>query len=382
MHGQHIFVDTMNIRGQFGSSHQGAGGLPIPRRLNIALFDLLALQDESFVRAAYERILGRGPDPEGLRHYLEHLRISGSKADVIYSLARSSEAKRWNRMMDLSGQSTERFVEEAYRRVLGREAHTEEKIGSVERLQQGRSRRAVIGDLRKSPEAAAAPINVFRLALIRYTKDIRRARGPLGWYYTHRRLEARLEELDWLFCGNAKPLDYAISTGETSSSPQAFNDLLALHDEAFVRAAYRTLLGREADNDGLGHYHARLRAGCGKAKIIWALTQSDEGRRKASFADLDHLPDIKFIDVAFSRILGRKPDAEAHDHYLNLLKRTGRRDRVVHDLSHSEEALNSSRGQFLLALEDYLRRERSARGVLARLSANRRRSSMSCLVGF
>jgi glycosyltransferase involved in cell wall biosynthesis len=372
MHEQHIFVDTMNIRGQFRSSHQDAGGLPIPRQPNIALFDLLALKDESFVRAAYECILGRGPDPEGLRHYLEHLRVSGSKADIIYSLARSSEARRWDRMIDLSGQSTERFVEEAYRRVLGREADTAEKISSVERLQQGRSRRAVIGDLRKSPEAATAPMNVFRLALVRYTKAIRRARGPLGWYYTHRRLEARLEELDWLFCGNAEPRDCAISTGGTPSSPQAFNDLLALHDEAFVRAAYRTLLGREADNDGLRHYRARLWAGCGKAKIIWALTQSDEGRRKASFADLDHLPDIKFIDVAFSRVLGRKPDAEEHDHYLNLLKRTGRRDRVVHDLSHSEEALNSSGGQFLLALEDYLRRERLARGVLARFSATRR----------
>jgi len=371
MHEQRIFVDTMNIHGQFGSSRQDVGGLPMPQRLNMVLFDLLALKDESFVRAAYECILGRGPDPEGLRHYLAHLRVSGSKADVLYSLARSSEARRWDRMIDLSGQSTERFVEEAYRRVLGREVDTAEKIRCVERLQQGRSRRAVIGDLRKSPEAATAPINVFRLALIRYTKGIRRARGPLGWYYTHRRLEARLEELDWLFCGNAEPRDCAISTG-TSSSPQAFNDLLALHDEAFVRAAYRTLLGREADSGGLSHYRARLRAGCGKAKIIWALTQSDEGRRKASFADLGHLPDIEFIDAAFSRILGRKPGVEGRDHYLNLLRRTRRRDRVVHDLSHSEEALNSSGGQFLLALEDYLHRERSARGVLARFSATRR----------
>jgi hypothetical protein len=369
---QHIVVDMMSIREQLGSSDQDVGGHRTPRRFNVALYDLLALKDELFVRAAYQCILGRDADPEGLRHYLGHLRVSGSKADVIYNIARSSEAKRRDGMIDLSGQPTDRFVEEAYRRVLGREADTAEKAISVERFQRGESRRKVIDDLRKSPEAAVAPINVFRLALIRYTAGIRRARGLLGWYYARRRLEARLEELDWLISGDAERRDCTVSSGETPSSPQAFNDLLALHDEAFVRAAYRTLLGREADDDGLRHYRACLRAGLGKAEIIWALTQSDEGRRKASFADLDHLPDTKFIDAAYSRILGREPDAEGRDHYLNLLKRTRRRDRVVHDLSHAKEAHNSPGGQFILALEDYLRRERSARGVLARFSAIRR----------
>lgn len=57
------------------------------------------------------------------------------------------------------------------------------------------------------------------------------------------------------------------------------NQLLALHDIAFVRAAYQHLLRRDADDAGERFYIARLREGIAKADIIFEISQSDEGKR-------------------------------------------------------------------------------------------------------
>jgi hypothetical protein len=57
------------------------------------------------------------------------------------------------------------------------------------------------------------------------------------------------------------------------------NDLLALDGDAFVRAAYRTLLGRQPDPGGLGNYVQELNAGVPKLAIVSKLRNSDEGRR-------------------------------------------------------------------------------------------------------
>ncbi|HWW20445.1 MAG TPA: DUF4214 domain-containing protein, partial [Steroidobacteraceae bacterium] len=56
-------------------------------------------------------------------------------------------------------------------------------------------------------------------------------------------------------------------------------DLLTLEGEAFVRAAYLTLLGREPDPGGLGNYVRELNAGVRKLAILSKLRNSDEGRR-------------------------------------------------------------------------------------------------------
>lgn len=58
----------------------------------------------------------------------------------------------------------------------------------------------------------------------------------------------------------------------------SLDELLSLYDERFVRCAYLTLLGREADASGLSNYVRQVRRGAAKVQLIAELADSEEGR--------------------------------------------------------------------------------------------------------
>jgi len=55
--------------------------------------ELLSLQDESFVRAAYQSILRRPADPGGFEHYVAQVRQGTAKEVIVAGLARSPEGR-------------------------------------------------------------------------------------------------------------------------------------------------------------------------------------------------------------------------------------------------------------------------------------------------
>ena len=57
------------------------------------LDELLAHHDQKFVECAYQTLLGRVPDPEGLGYYLGRLRTGFSKIQILKQLRLSSEGK-------------------------------------------------------------------------------------------------------------------------------------------------------------------------------------------------------------------------------------------------------------------------------------------------
>lgn len=59
----------------------------------VTMRELLAHDDESFVRCAYLTILGREGEPDGIRHYLTHLRRGTSKLRIVRQLRSSAEGK-------------------------------------------------------------------------------------------------------------------------------------------------------------------------------------------------------------------------------------------------------------------------------------------------
>ena len=61
------------------------------------------------------------------------------------------------------------------------------------------------------------------------------------------------------------------------SSIHSLEEILELHDEAFVKAAYRSILGRAPDLGGLQNYLSQVRAGVNKIQILRDLAQSPEG---------------------------------------------------------------------------------------------------------
>lgn len=71
------------------------------------------------------------------------------------------------------------------------------------------------------------------------------------------------------------------------TAKNSLDELLALEDQDFVRAAYVTLLGRPADQEGFWFYTQLLRAGERKAAIIARLARSAEAQ--SSGTDLPRL---------------------------------------------------------------------------------------------
>jgi hypothetical protein len=64
-------------------------------------------------------------------------------------------------------------------------------------------------------------------------------------------------------------------------SIHSIEEILELYDEAFVRSAYKTILGRVADPGGLANYLSQVRAGVDKVHILVELARSPEGMKRA-----------------------------------------------------------------------------------------------------
>src|SRR5687768_550653 len=84
----------------------------------------------------------------------------------------------------------------------------------------------------------------------------------------------------------AAPRDAAPRNSMTATPsqelPTTLEAITALRDRAFVEAAYRLLLGREPDAEGLAHAVHQLRSGTlDKVDILGDLRQSPEGRARA-----------------------------------------------------------------------------------------------------
>jgi FkbM family methyltransferase len=98
--------------------------------------------------------------------------------------------------------------------------------------------------------------------------------------------------------GNIPAAETAALHGGVAMAPDAqpitsVPPLLALHDRAFVVAAYQALLGRAPDPEGEAYYLARLRAGTHKLVILRQLRQSPEGRA--------FIPGVAGLDRAIKR---------------------------------------------------------------------------------
>lgn len=74
---------------------------------------------------------------------------------------------------------------------------------------------------------------------------------------------------------------------------KTIDDLMALHDDRFITALYRRLLGREPDSIGHAGYLRSLRRGDAKLALVRDIVTSEEGKSK--------LIDLGGLDKAMKR---------------------------------------------------------------------------------
>jgi FkbM family methyltransferase len=79
-----------------GGSPSSVASLPLPvsAHRSVQVDELLALEGEEFIRAAYAAILNRAPDPGGFENYMGELRAGASKLAILKRLRRSPEGQR------------------------------------------------------------------------------------------------------------------------------------------------------------------------------------------------------------------------------------------------------------------------------------------------
>jgi Domain of unknown function (DUF4214) len=139
------------------------------------------------------------------------------------------------------------------------------------------------------------------------------------------------------------------------------DELLARDDELFIQGAYRALLGREPDPEGLGNYMEQLLGGTPKIDLLAALALSWEGRTRAgalgdavlkacerirsmtapAAASLDQLLgyyDERFVRCAYLTILGRDADREGLRHYVEELRAGFSKMSILSSLRASRES--------------------------------------------
>lgn len=183
------------------------------------------------------------------------------REDQLRALAGREEPAPALTLGDLLAAEPASFLDQSYERLLNRPVDAEGRAFFSDALDRGMNRISVLGNLAFSEEgrAAGAQLQGLEEALAAV------AAGP-----TRPATEAATETTS---------VEAAVSPVEQAQSEfMTIHDLLGYHDEQFVRAAYRTLLRRDADRDGLRHYVALLRGGESRLRVLADLSRSGEGR--------------------------------------------------------------------------------------------------------
>lgn len=105
--------------------------------------------------------------------------------------------------------------------------------------------------------------------------------------------------------------------------------------EAITRA-YREVLGRDPDPNGLAHYRAKWREGWTQGQIRDDLRRSHEGRNNHIHAA---------ITRAYREILGREPDPAGYANYERLMRDKGYTERDVRAALMSGDEYRQRRGR-------------------------------------
>jgi hypothetical protein len=201
-----------------------------PGTSETTLGELLALDGRPFIECAYQTLLARAPDPDGLAYYQRRLdaHVEFCKGQILAQLCLSKEG-RTRGAGGLPGlRPIVRFFKE-----------------------------------RKYPVVGW----LFRL---RNTLPV----GPAYYVPLGQVFHARSDQAD-----NSLALPMAVPCiAEPASS---FQELLAYSGQQFIGCAYRTLLERDPDPDGGVYYLRRLLAGVPKIQIIAQICRSPEARAKA-----------------------------------------------------------------------------------------------------
>ena len=239
------------------------------------------MRPDVIVRRAYQDILGRDPDPEGLRTYRSNIIDRGwTEQDVREALRNSPEYQTG----PARTASADRIIRRAYQDILGREPDPEGfntyRRNIIERgwdeqdvrtaLRRSSERRTAVRGLRGGVSDAEAE-DIVRRAYLSVLKREPDASGMQEY-------KARILNDRWTEQQVVSALRSSQERREVVRAQRSMTDAEATE---IVRRAYLSVLNREPDATGLRDYKARvLNDRWSEQQVVNALRNSDEYRSK------------------------------------------------------------------------------------------------------
>ena len=238
------------------------------------------MKPESIIRRAYQDILGRDPDPEGMSTYRSNIIDRGwTEQDVREALRNSPEYQTG----PARTASADRIIHRAYQDILGRQPDPEGldtyRRNIIERgwdeqdvrtaLRRSQERHDVVRGQRTVSDAEAE--DIVRRA---YQSVLKREPDASGMReYKARILNDRWTEQQVVSALRSSPERHEVVRAQRGISDAEATDM--------VRRAYQSVLNREPDAAGLRDYKARIMNDrWTEQQLVNALRNSDEYRSK------------------------------------------------------------------------------------------------------
>ena len=238
------------------------------------------MKPESIIRRAYQDILGRDPDPQGMSTYRSNIIDRGwTEQDVREALRNSPEYQTG----PARTASADRIIRRAYQDILGRQPDPE-GLDTYRRniIDRGWDEQDVRTALRRSQERhdvvrgqrAVSDAEAEDIVRRAYQSVLKREPDASGMReYKARILNDRWTEQQVVSALRSSPERHEVVRGQRAISDAEATEM--------VRRAYQSVLNREPDAGGLRDYKARvMNDRWTEQQLVNALRNSDEYRSK------------------------------------------------------------------------------------------------------
>jgi TorA maturation chaperone TorD len=238
--------------------------------------------DAAIVRS-FRSVVGRAPsERELLRYRTLMIRNGWSERDVRTDLAARTDYRKYR---NDTGQRPTAAIREAYQDILGREPDAEGLRNYREKMvREGWSEQEVRDALRNSAEYASATgrtASADRIIRRAYLDVLHREPDPEGLAEYRKQIIENGWEYHDLRTALARSEERRANRGTLRGSQLRRGGMSEGDASAMVRRAYLSVLNREPDAAGLEDYTNKvLREGWTEARVIQSLRDSEEYRNK------------------------------------------------------------------------------------------------------
>ncbi|HEV3443983.1 MAG TPA: DUF4214 domain-containing protein [Gemmataceae bacterium] len=153
----------------------------------------------------------------------------------------------------------------------------------------------------------------------------------------------------------SNPAWLAVLTDDILHSLTA-SDLLHRSGQLFLELSYRRLFGRPGDAAGIAGWSALLEQGYRREFILWKLLHSEEAQARgnwpagalaldlwtwnhANVIEILMMDEQDFLELAYRRLLGRRPDPAGAAHWADLARRGASKPFILWTMLRCPEAL-------------------------------------------